>query len=101
MRELKASLGNECVICIVGNKCDLVSSREIPYAIGQAFADRHNMKFVETSAKESENVEKIFNDIAEPLLKQANEMYPNKSNARVLLEKPTTAKISGMNCCST
>jgi small GTP-binding protein len=101
LRELKQHINDKVITILVGNKCDLVSSREIPYAIGQAFADRHNMKFVETSAKESENVEKIFNDIAEPLLKQANEMYPNKSNARVLLEKPTTAKISGMNCCST
>lgn len=101
LRELKQHINDKVVTILVGNKSDLVSSREIPYAIGEAFAARHNMKFVETSAKESENVEKIFNEIAEPLLKQANEMYPNKSNARILLEKPATAKISGMSCCST
>lgn len=85
---------------LVGNKCDLAQSREIPYQIGEAFAARHNMKFIETSAKESENVEMIFNEIAESLLKQADEMYPNKSGNHKLGEKPSTAKISSANCCS-
>ena len=85
---------------IKGNKCDLTTSREIPYHIGEAFAARHNMKFVETSAKESENVETIFTEIAQSLLKQANEMYPNKIGTHNLMEKPSTAKISG-SCCGT
>jgi hypothetical protein len=32
------------------------------------------MKFIETSAKDSDNVEKIFEFIADSLTKQANEM---------------------------
>jgi len=58
------------------------------------------MKFIETSAKESENVEIIFNEIAQSLLKQANEMYPNKTGGYSLSERPSTAKITG-NCCGT
>jgi hypothetical protein len=34
------------------------------------------MNFIETSAKDSLNVEKIFIDIAQVLTKQANDLYP-------------------------
>ena len=58
------------------------------------------MKFIETSAKDSENVEKIFQEIAETLTKQANELYPNKSNGSTIGgEKLNTSKISTTSCC--
>lgn len=36
--------------------------------VGEDFAARHNMYFLETSAKEAENVEKLFMQIAEDLM---------------------------------
>jgi hypothetical protein len=62
------------------------------------------MKFIETSAKDSNNVEKIFHEIAETLTKQANEMYPTKqSNGTQNLKdkNPHTNKIGSSICCST
>lgn len=59
------------------------------------------MKFIETSAKDSDNVEQIFQEIATILTKQANEMYPEKNqtgNRTILDNKPTTNSIN--NCCS-
>ena len=84
-----------------GNKCDLVSGREIPYHIGENFAARHNMKFIETSAKDSENVERVFYEIAETLTKQANELYSNRKDGINLNEKssPQTNKIGENICC--
>ncbi len=40
------------VMMLVGNKSDLESKRAVSYAEGKAFADSHNMPFLETSAKE-------------------------------------------------
>lgn len=42
--------------------------REIPTEVGEEFSQRHGMYFLETSAKGSENVEKLFNEIATELL---------------------------------
>lgn len=42
--------------------------REIPRHVGEDFAQQHNMYFLETSAKEAENVEKLFMQIAEDLM---------------------------------
>lgn len=89
------------ILFFKGNKNDLNSSREIPFYVGESFAQRHNMKFIETSAKDSDNVDKIFYEIADLLTKQANELYPPKSSGnRILLEStPQTNSIGG--CCST
>lgn len=80
----------------------MAEGREIPYHIGEAFAERYNMKFIETSAKECQNVEKIFYDIAETLTKQANQFYarPSSQDTAKLNEKNLeSSKIS--SCCNT
>ena len=56
-----------------GNKCDRVTNREVPERIGQDFADRHDMRFLEASAKDSENVETLFLEIAQDLTREARE----------------------------
>lgn len=53
---------------MIGNKIDR-EDREIPTHVGEEFAERHNMYFLETSAKESDNVERLFMQIAEDLMK--------------------------------
>lgn len=77
----------------------MTEGREIPYHIGDAFAQRYGMQFLETSAKECANVEKIFVDIAETLTKQANELYSRPSQGTKLTEKNLeTSKIG--SCCN-
>jgi GTPase SAR1 family protein len=55
------------IFCLSGNKTDR-EDKEIPTAVGEDFANRHNMYFVETSAKEAENVERLFMVIASELM---------------------------------
>lgn len=52
---------------ISGNKIDR-EDREIPTHVGENFAQRHGMYFLETSAKEAENVERLFMEIAAELM---------------------------------
>lgn len=44
---------------ILGNKCDLTDSRVVSKERGQLLADEHSIKFMETSAKASINVEEV------------------------------------------
>lgn len=60
-------IGINNVINIPGNKTDR-EDREIPRHIGEDFAQRHGMYFLETSAKEAENVERLFMEIAVELM---------------------------------
>ncbi len=61
-----------------GNKVDR-DDREIPEDVGAEFSQRHGMYFLETSAKASDNVEKLFGDIANELLqvnKEKKHIFP-------------------------
>ena len=42
---------------LVGNKCDLESKRAVSFEEGQELADHYCVRFLETSAKDSKNVE--------------------------------------------
>lgn len=54
---------------LVGNKCDLEHKRKVTTAEAQALADKHNMPYVETSAKENLNVAMCFRRLVEPISK--------------------------------
>ena len=58
---------NETIIVIVGNKCDLVSEREVSREEIDKFVSLNSYTYVEASAKAGENVDCIFNEIAEKL----------------------------------
>ena len=85
---------------IVGNKSDKVTQREIPRQVGEEFASRNSMVFLETSAKESDNVEKLFMDIATELTKQAraNDLRPGFADSQ---EIGVTSPVHNwtQNCC--
>lgn len=49
----------EKTVILVGNKCDL-SSRTVESGMGKELADRLDIPFIETSAKDSINVEQVF-----------------------------------------
>ncbi|KAJ6248258.1 rab2a [Anaeramoeba flamelloides] len=51
-------------IILVGNKTDLDKKRVVSYEEGKKFAKKHNIIFMECSAKTSFNVDKIFEDLA-------------------------------------
>lgn len=45
---------------LVGNKCDLTDQRVVSYEAGKVLADEVGIPFLETSAKDSTNVEQAF-----------------------------------------
>ena len=45
---------------LVGNKCDLDSKRQVSFDNGKELADKYGIKFLETSAKETVNIDELF-----------------------------------------
>ncbi|MBD4021335.1 hypothetical protein GUI04_20580, partial [Xanthomonas citri pv. citri] len=45
---------------LVGNKCDLLANKVVSTETAKAFADEIGIPFLETSAKDSTNVEQAF-----------------------------------------
>lgn len=51
----------DVAMALIGNKCDMTSSRAVSREEGQVLADHHGIAFFETSAKASINVDDAFN----------------------------------------
>ena len=58
---------------LVGNKTDR-DDREIPAEVGDEFAQRHGMYYLETSAKACDNVDRLFAEIAHELLQVSDSL---------------------------
>ena len=60
MAEIEKHASDNVVSILIGNKCDLESQRQVTFEDGQELADHYGVRFLETSAKESKNVEKTY-----------------------------------------
>lgn len=64
---------------LVGNKSDMVAKKAVSYDEGKNLADSYGIKFIETSAKSSHNVETAFNVMAREL-KEKVQVVGNNQN---------------------
>ncbi|KAK6467138.1 ras-related protein Rab-13 isoform X1 [Huso huso] len=53
---------------LLGNKCDIENKRKVPRETGEKLAKDHGIRFFETSAKSSINVEESFVELARDIL---------------------------------
>eukprot|EP01115_Flamella_aegyptia_P015598 TRINITY_DN96_c0_g1_i2.p1 TRINITY_DN96_c0_g1~~TRINITY_DN96_c0_g1_i2.p1 ORF type:complete len:206 (+),score=32.05 TRINITY_DN96_c0_g1_i2:73-690(+) len=67
LKEIDTFAGQNVKKLLVGNKCDLANERVISKDQGQELANEINVPFVETSAKESTNVEECFLQMAKDI----------------------------------
>ncbi|MBD3213599.1 MAG: GTP-binding protein, partial [Candidatus Lokiarchaeota archaeon] len=59
MDSFKATRPSEPLL-LIGNKIDLENKIKISSEEGKEYAKKHNMEFIQTSAKEGSNVEEAF-----------------------------------------
>ncbi|XP_070561239.1 circularly permutated Ras protein 1-like [Ptychodera flava] len=60
---------------LVGNKIDLEAERQVSTADGQAVAKKHNIPFMEVSAKTGANVNQCFEELVKHTPKTDSDMY--------------------------
>ena len=84
---------------LIGNKTDLEHDRVISTADGQEFADKHGLLFIETSAKDFNNVNTLFINIATNIYNK-NIMCDNIVSARgIILNDNNNSKSCKINNC--
>ena len=74
LREIEEYASPKVLRVLVGNKIDR-DDHEIPGDVGEEFANRHGMYFLQTSAKNCDNVDRLFTEIAHELLQQVTDRY--------------------------
>ncbi len=61
---------NPKLLCLIGNKSDLEEQRQVTREEALGFARKHNLKYIETSAKINENIEDVFVYVSTTLHKE-------------------------------
>lgn len=62
---------------LVGNKIDLVDGRKISYEQGKDFADILNLEYIETSARNSQNINQTFIYLTKDIISKFPKTEPN------------------------
>jgi GTPase SAR1 family protein len=75
MGQINEHAPKDVVRVLAGNKLDLGTERVVQFREGQALANKHDIPFMEVSAKTGENVPDLFLRIAEQLV---DEYLPNR-----------------------
>lgn len=74
-------------ICIVGNKSDLTTKKEVAAATGKDYATTIGASFIETSAKDASNVETAFLQMAEAMVKREQEQSTHLTQTHQTYER--------------
>ena len=81
LKECQDMCYKDVLICLIGNKSDLEGRRIVSFEEGQKFADDNNLLFFETSAKNGNNIQEIFNE-------SATNLVENIESGKIKLDSP-------------
>ena len=99
--EIEKNASKNVYKILVGNKCDMENERKVTVEQGRDFASQYGMKFFETSAKNSTNVNEAFITMTQEIMKNANKKTtPAKKDNVVVSTAPSGQSIkSNKGCC--
>jgi len=110
LKELQDHADSNIVIMLVGNKSDLRHLRAVPTDEAKAFAEKHGLSFLETSALDSSNVELAFQTILTAIYNivsqrqmsgRSDSDFSPASNVVPITVEPTQNSANKGLCCQT
>uniref|UniRef100_A0A914CTN6 Ras-related protein Rab-25 n=1 Tax=Acrobeloides nanus TaxID=290746 RepID=A0A914CTN6_9BILA len=97
LSELREYAGEDCIVMLVGNKSDLRHLRAVSAEEAKAFSENSRLSFIETSAKDSTNVETAFTRIIKEIYHRRKHDSVKPKNPIVLPQKVEEDKKK--SCC--
>jgi GTPase SAR1 family protein len=83
--EIEKNASKNVYKILVGNKCDMENERKVTIEQGKDFADQYGMKFFETSAKHSTNVNDAFLEMTKEIMKNSGKKPQNQGPKPTIL----------------
>ena len=86
---------NDTKILLLGNNKELEDQRNVSYEVGEKFAQKNNLLFIEASPKTGDNVSEAFELLAEEIINSTNfeEKSKKERNRRINI----SSKNSGLH----
>ena len=82
LRELRDHAEANIVVMLVGNKSDLKTQRAVETSEAMAFAEQHNLAFIETSALDASGVDVAFQNILTEIYRLMNKKQMQEGSAK-------------------
>ena len=80
VEELQLSSTQDIVIVLAGNKLDLEKNRKIETSEAEEYSNENNLIFIETTAKEPNQINELFQKIGQQVPKTSNIETSQESN---------------------
>ena len=93
--KINAPENTKCIV--IGNKTDLNDKREVSQMEGEKLSKEYKLGFYETSAKDGNNVNKVFEDLASEIMKDIKKNGNRNKRSSQVLKKNT--KVQKKGCC--
>ncbi|XP_077177530.1 ras-related protein Rab-13 [Paroedura picta] len=97
MKSIKENASAGVERLLLGNKCDMEAKRKVPRDRAEKLSKEHGIRFFETSAKSSLNVEEAFNTLARDILLKTSKKSGPINKGQVELkgsQKSTSSRCS-------
>ena len=103
LEEVRINSDKNCVIYLIGNKIDLANERQISKEEAELFAEKENIKYVETSAAKNLKVTDVFTSLLNDIYEKKKEENKNKlflqREANIGLTKNINKSNNSSGCC--
>lgn len=94
IEDCKLNSPKSVFIILVGNKSDLEEDRQVTTEEGEEFANRYGIRFFETSAKNSININEVFSESIEFIADRIEKKYYDLDNETCGIKRNYNSKIS-------
>ena len=84
--ELNKNTDENIIKILVGNKLDLEKQRKIPYSSAIEFAEKNNMKYIETSNKNHINIDKVFLILVDLIISRIDDYLSTQDNISNIMQ---------------
>ena len=85
-------------ITIVGNKSDLSNERQVSFEMGKQFADERNANFIETSAKDNNGIDGLFESLSLRLIDTIKNDDDDDNNDEETVDLSCEEKLTRNSC---
>ena len=103
--DLRTNGDKDILIILIGNKCDLIDKREVSVEEAQTKAEQYNIAYMETSAKNGDNIIKAFSELVSQVyyanitMQQNNVQIEGNNGDGVNLVNKDEEKKKKSGCC--